>query len=49
LKEEGVGCTIVPPRVRMVTHAGISDEDIDTALTAWRRLAGSGRREEVHP
>ena len=36
LKEEGVGCTIVPPRVRMVTHVGISDEDIETALTAWR-------------
>ena len=49
LKEEGVGCTIVPPRVRMVTHLGISDEDVDTALTAWRGLAGTGRREEVLP
>ena len=49
LREEGVGCTIVLTRVRMVTHAGISDEDIDTALTAWRALAGTGRREEVHP
>jgi threonine aldolase len=48
LKEEGVGCTIVPPRVRMVTHLGISDDDIDTALTVWRRLAGTGRGEEVH-
>jgi len=49
LKENGVGCTIVPPRVRMVTHVGISDEDVDAALTAWRGLAGAGRREEVHP
>lgn len=49
LKEQGVGCTIVPPRVRMVTHLGISDEDVDTALKAWRALAGTGQREEVHP
>jgi threonine aldolase len=39
LKEEGVGCTIVAPRVRMVTHMGISDEDVDVALSAWRRIA----------
>jgi hypothetical protein len=32
----------------MVSHAGISDEDIDTAVKAWRGLAGTGRREEVH-
>ena len=38
MKEEGVGCTIVPPRVRMVTHVDITDEDIETALTAWRTL-----------
>ena len=36
---EGVGCTIVAPKVRMVTHLGISDEDVETALAAWRRVA----------
>lgn len=39
LKAEGVGCTIVHPKVRMVTHVGISDEDIEMALAAWRRVA----------
>jgi threonine aldolase len=41
LKEMGVGCTLVPPKVRMVTHLDISDADIDTALAAWRSVAGS--------
>jgi len=39
LKAEGVGCTPVPPRVRMVTHVGISDRDVEEALAAWRRVA----------
>jgi threonine aldolase len=43
MKEEGVGCTIVPPRVRMVTHVDISDEDIEAAIGAWRRVAADGR------
>lgn len=38
LREEGVGCTTVPPRVRMVTHVGISDEDVRTTLAAWRTV-----------
>jgi threonine aldolase len=41
LKEMGVGCTLVSPKVRMVTHLDISDADIDTALAAWRSVAGS--------
>lgn len=41
LKEMGVGCTLVPPKVRMVTHLDISDADIETALAAWRSVAGS--------
>ena len=41
LGEEGVGCTIVRPRVRMVTHLDISDQDIDTALTVWRTVAAA--------
>ncbi len=45
MQEEGVGCTIVGPRVRMVTHAGISDEDVETALAAWRRVGGTPREE----
>ena len=36
MQAEGVGCTIVPPRVRMVTHKDISDEDIETAIAAWK-------------
>ncbi|MEP7033880.1 MAG: GntG family PLP-dependent aldolase [Actinomycetota bacterium] len=46
LKEKGVGCTIVSPKVRMVTHLDISDQDIDTALAAWRSVARAVRR---HP
>jgi threonine aldolase len=38
LKELGVGCTIVPPRVRMVTHVDISDEDVETAIAAWKSV-----------
>jgi threonine aldolase len=41
LADAGVGCTISPPRVRMVTHVDISDEAVEIALAAWRRLAGS--------
>jgi threonine aldolase len=41
LKEMSVGCTLVPPKVRMVTHLDISDADIETALAAWRSVAGS--------
>jgi threonine aldolase len=44
LREEGVGCTIVPPNVRMVTHLDISDHDIDTALAAWRSVVAERRR-----
>jgi threonine aldolase len=41
MQEEGVGCTVAPPRVRMVTHVGIADEDVETALAAWRRISAS--------
>jgi threonine aldolase len=34
----GVGCTIVPPRVRLVTHVDVSDEDVETAIAAWRAV-----------
>ena len=39
LGDEGVGATIVPPRVRLVTHLGISDDDVGAALSAWRQIA----------
>ena len=41
MQEEGVGCTIVAPRVRMVTHVDISDQDVEAALSAWRRVGGA--------
>jgi threonine aldolase len=49
MKEEGVGCTIVHPKVRMVTHVDISDEGVETALAAWRRIAQPVRPKEVRP
>lgn len=49
MKEQGVGCTVAPPRVRMVTHVGISDEDVESALSAWRTGARRAVREEVRP
>jgi threonine aldolase len=39
MQEQGVGCTLGPPgMVRMVTHVDISDEDVGTALAAWRAV-----------
>jgi threonine aldolase len=42
LAAEGVLVTGAGDRVRMVTHAGVTAGDIETALGAWRRAA-SGR------
>jgi threonine aldolase len=40
MQGEGVGCTTgPPPTVRMVTHVDISDEDVETALAAWKTVA----------
>ena len=41
LGEEGVGATFVSGKVRMLTHVDISDEDVETAIAAWRRLASA--------
>jgi threonine aldolase len=41
LGEAGIGATISGGRVRMVTHVDISDEDVETALAAWRRIAAA--------
>jgi threonine aldolase len=43
MMDEGVGCTIEAGKVRMVTHLGIDDEDVETALAAWRNVAGAVR------
>jgi len=43
LKEEGVGATFVGGKVRMVTHVDISDEDVETAIAAWRTVAAAIR------
>ena len=40
MTDEGVGCTIEVGKVRMVPHLGIDDEDVETALAAWRNVAG---------
>ncbi|MEW6059584.1 MAG: GntG family PLP-dependent aldolase [Actinomycetota bacterium] len=39
LGKEGVGTTFVSGKVRMLTHVDISDEDVETAIAAWQRLA----------
>lgn len=41
LAAEGVLVTIIGGRVRMLTHVGVSQDDIKTAVEAWRRAAMS--------
>jgi len=41
LAQEGVGATLVSGKVRMVTHVDISDDDVDTAIAAWRAVVGA--------
>ena len=41
LRAEGVLVSGGGSRVRMLTHVDISAGDIDTALAAWRRVAGA--------
>jgi threonine aldolase len=38
LERLGVGATLVSGNVRMVTHVDIGDEDVETAIAAWRAL-----------
>jgi threonine aldolase len=45
LKEQGVGATLVSGKVRMVTHVDVTDQDIETAIAAWRTVAAAGRGE----
>ena len=40
LAAEGVLVTMIPGRIRMLTHADVAAPDIEAALDAWRRVAG---------
>jgi len=39
LAAEGLLVTILGGRIRMLTHVGIGPDEIQAALTAWRRAA----------
>jgi len=39
LEAYGVGVSVVSGKVRMVTHVDIADEDIETAIAAWKAVA----------
>jgi threonine aldolase len=39
LEGHGVGASVVSGKVRMVTHVDIADEDVETAIAAWRAVA----------
>jgi threonine aldolase len=41
LEAEGVGATHEVGKVRMVTHVGISDDDVETAIAAWRTVVAA--------
>ena len=45
LREQRVGATFVSGKVRMVTHVDVTDRDIETAIAAWRTVAGAAREE----
>lgn len=49
LAVEGVLATMVPGRIRMLTHLDVGATDIDTALAAFRRVAGEGHRTRPLP
>ncbi|MGZ8612522.1 MAG: threonine aldolase family protein [Actinomycetota bacterium] len=38
LEGEGVGSTFVSGKVRLVTHVNIADEDVETAIAAWKAV-----------
>ena len=45
LKEQSVGAIFVSGKVRMVTHLDVNDQDIETAIAAWRTVAAGARGE----
>jgi threonine aldolase len=44
LRGEGILATLVAGKVRMLTHRDVSTADIDTAVSAWRTIAGHASR-----
>ncbi|MGZ8607466.1 MAG: hypothetical protein ACXWXQ_10520, partial [Actinomycetota bacterium] len=38
LEGEGGGSTFVSGKVRLVTHVNIADEDVETAIAAWKAV-----------
>ncbi len=38
LEDEGVGATLVSGKVRMLTHVDVADEDVETAIGAWKAV-----------
>jgi threonine aldolase len=44
LAAEGVLVTLIGDRIRMLTHAGITTDDIGAALGAWRRVTADTAR-----
>lgn len=42
LGDSGVLVSRVGGRVRMLTHVDVSRDDVDEAISAWRKLAGTG-------
>jgi threonine aldolase len=47
LAAEGVLVTMVPGRIRMLTHADVAAPDIEQALGAWRRVAADLGKQAV--
>ena len=45
LAASGVGAVPVPSGVRMVTHLDVDDDDIATAIDAWRAIAADSMKE----
>jgi threonine aldolase len=41
LEAHGVGVSVVSGKVRMVTHVDVGDQDVETAIAAWRAVAAS--------
>jgi hypothetical protein len=46
---EGVLVTMVPGRIRMLTHADVTAPDIEAVLGAWRRVAAEIGTRPVPP
>jgi threonine aldolase len=42
LRQEGVLSNVVAGNIRLVTHVGVTREDIEQTISVWRQIA-SGR------